>query len=389
MIVTFGAASLGSATYLRSGHLKEPATRRLALLLSPAAILGTPIGVLANGYVSVHAFAGLLGVCLITVGALLTIHRWRRSRWGAPISRSRIFTIGALVAAVSGLFGLGGQILSVPLLTLAGVPALSALSSAQVQSVVIAGVGAVGYAGRGDISWHLAVLTSVPVFLGALMGSRLARTQSDHHLGFALIAALFCLGTYLLVHSIWTSRTPEALGSASPETKPSSDAGVRRDPRPGGCYTWTPGCGVCSALRSNKGEANMARSRRTKAANSRASASTAEFKCPECGKAFSRAASLGAHRNRAHAVVGASKRRNRSTTATTTHTAVRRDRRATRRSGSNQAATATRTRPQRNGGSVDRNQLLQAVFPNGVPPREDVIRRIGSWLDEAEQLAKL
>jgi hypothetical protein len=39
--------------------------------------------------------------------------------------------------------------------------------------------------------------------------------------------------------------------------------------------------------------------------------------------------------------------------------------------------------------TVNRDELLQALFPDGLPPREDVIRRVSSWLDEAEQLVKL
>jgi uncharacterized C2H2 Zn-finger protein len=114
----------------------------------------------------------------------------------------------------------------------------------------------------------------------------------------------------------------------------------------------------------------MAQQRRKRSASSSVATSGGEFKCPECGKTFDRAASLGAHRNRAHGVIGASKRG------------------AARRRGSKRPAT-TATRGRQPGASIDRNQLLQALFPNGVPPREDVIRRIGNWLDEAEQLAKL
>jgi hypothetical protein len=40
------------------------------------------------------------------------------------------------------------------------------------------------------------------------------------------------------------------------------------------------------------------------------------------------------------------------------------------------------------GRDVNRDALLQALFPNGVPAREEVIRRANAWLDEAEQLAK-
>jgi hypothetical protein len=33
--------------------------------------------------------------------------------------------------------------------------------------------------------------------------------------------------------------------------------------------------------------------------------------------------------------------------------------------------------------------LLKALFPNGIPPREEVIRAVNDWLDEAERLARL
>jgi hypothetical protein len=38
---------------------------------------------------------------------------------------------------------------------------------------------------------------------------------------------------------------------------------------------------------------------------------------------------------------------------------------------------------------VDRDKLLQALFPNGLPARGEVIRRANAWLDDAEQLAKM
>jgi hypothetical protein len=137
----------------------------------------------------------------------------------------------------------------------------------------------------------------------------------------------------------------------------------------------------------------MARQRRTTPTSPTAT-STGEFKCPECGKTFTRAASLGAHRNRAHGIIGASKRRTTNATPTTTGTSGKgrgSARRSTTRRSTTSTAAATPSRARRPDGrsTVDRNQLLQALFPKGVPPREDVIRRISGWLDEAEQLAKL
>ena len=115
------------------------------------------------------------------------------------------------------------------------------------------------------------------------------------------------------------------------------------------------------------------------------------LKCPECGQTFTRAASLGAHRNRAHGVAGASARARR--------TRARRDHR-NGKSTTPRSATAQTTRQQSaptrgrgnstDGGSsaINRDSLLQSIFPNGVPAREAVIRRANAWLDEAEQLAR-
>jgi C2H2 type zinc finger protein len=104
------------------------------------------------------------------------------------------------------------------------------------------------------------------------------------------------------------------------------------------------------------------------------SPSAGEFTCPECGKTFTRAASLGAHRNRAHGIAGA--KASKRTTP--------------RRRRTPPARTTTQTRS-RDGAAanVDRDSLLQQLFPNGLPAREAVIRAANDWLDQAEQLAKL
>lgn len=136
----------------------------------------------------------------------------------------------------------------------------------------------------------------------------------------------------------------------------------------------------------------MARARRaTSTKTSSTTSSEGALTCPECGKTFTRPASLGAHRNRAHGVVGTSTRAQRTRTrGSSIEGGTTRGRRS-----------AQATRPQSNRGrgragasdgtstnGVNRDALLQALFPNGVPAREAVIRRANAWLDEAEQLAR-
>jgi hypothetical protein len=111
--------------------------------------------------------------------------------------------------------------------------------------------------------------------------------------------------------------------------------------------------------------------------------------CPECGRSFTRAAALGAHRRAAHGVAGSSKiaqrKRASSRTAAGSNGGSTRTRSATAsaRQAPKAAATST-TSPD----PVDRDRLLQTLFPKGIPARESVVRSINSWLDEAERLSR-
>lgn len=205
IVTHVGSGGLGTGAYLRSGQLREPATRRIALVLVSTAILGTPLGVLANSHVSKAVFGVLLGVCVIAIGLLVYLRERRLDTGGEgahrPPSQALVAVIGIGVAALSGLFGLGGPLLSVPLMLTAGVPMLAALGAAQAQSIAIAGTGSVGYLIQGAISWPLALVVGVPELIGVLLGWRLAHSLPVHRLRYGLAAALVVLGPWLILHS--------------------------------------------------------------------------------------------------------------------------------------------------------------------------------------------
>jgi len=210
-----GSATLGTGAFARSGQLRGADTRRMAWVLIIAAVIGTPLGVLVNAQVSGGAFGILLGVCVAAIGALLFLRE--RQRRAAPASASAaprtavalevipaariVLPLGLAVALISGLFGLGGQLLSVPLLISIGAPMLPALGAAQAQSIVIAGVGTVGYALRGAIAWPLVLVIGVPLLVGALVGWRIANVVATERLRSLLAIALIVVGAYLIVHN--------------------------------------------------------------------------------------------------------------------------------------------------------------------------------------------
>jgi uncharacterized membrane protein YfcA len=207
-IVTHVATgALATAAYTRSGELRERGTRRTAMVLAAAAVAGTPLGVLVNSVVPGRAFGILLGVFVALVGALVWCRAGRPTAApglsdrsgrgpGAPV----VAAVGFAVAVASGVFGIGGPMLCVPLLVVLGVPVLPALAAAQAQSVVIATVGTLGYVAAGAVDWPLAALTGVPELAGVLLGWVIARAVPAGALTGSLVVSLFALAPYLALH---------------------------------------------------------------------------------------------------------------------------------------------------------------------------------------------
>jgi uncharacterized protein len=202
IVTHIATGAMGTAAYTRSGQLREPATRRTALILAVSALVGAPVGVVINGAVSDRVFGILLGVFVALVAALV-LYRDRRTDPAPPVRHPAvpgIAAVGVAVAVASGIVGVGGPLLAVPLLVVLGMPVLSALAAAQVQSVVIATVGTAGYLAAGAIDWPLAALVGIPELAGVLLGWVLARALPTRTLTYVLIASLFGLAPYLALH---------------------------------------------------------------------------------------------------------------------------------------------------------------------------------------------
>ncbi|MCU8592090.1 MULTISPECIES: sulfite exporter TauE/SafE family protein [Streptomyces] len=201
VVTHVATGALATAAYTRSGQLREPATRRTAVVLSLAALAGTPLGVLVNSSVSKRMFGIVLGVLVAGAAGLVLL----RERRAAPVPRAHpstptVAVLGFSVAVAAGIVGIGGPMLTVPLLVALGVPVLESLAAAQAQSVVVAGVGTLGYVAHGAVDWPLAALVGVPELAGVLLGWRIARALPARHLKYALVTTLFALAPYLALH---------------------------------------------------------------------------------------------------------------------------------------------------------------------------------------------
>ncbi|UPK73575.1 sulfite exporter TauE/SafE family protein [Nocardioidaceae bacterium SCSIO 66511] len=202
-IVTHIATGVvATAAFTRSGQLRDPDTRRTAWTLAGTALVGTPVGVLINAHVSERTFGVVLGVIVAGVAGLVVYRDQRHAH--VPHRHPSTYVVAILgvgVAVLAGIVGIGGPMLTVPLLVVLGVPLLESLAAAQAQSIVIASTGTVAYATNGSIDWALAALIGIPELAGVLVGWRLARKLPTRTLKIALVATLLALSPYLALRA--------------------------------------------------------------------------------------------------------------------------------------------------------------------------------------------
>lgn len=199
-----GTGVAGSLVYRRSGQLQDARTRRLALVLSVTGLIGTPAGVWINAHVSSRQFGIMLAIFVTIIGLSIVV-RERRSTASfgddeaGPDNVATQAAVGGAVAVASGMFGIGGPMISVPIMIVVGYPILAALAAAQVQSIVIAGTGTLSYLGQGAISWPLVIVTGAPQLIGVWLGWRIAHSVPARPLKYLLATILIVLGPVLLL----------------------------------------------------------------------------------------------------------------------------------------------------------------------------------------------
>lgn len=203
--IAFIATSLiGSAAYIKSGEISGEYLI-LTVILSGGSIAGALFGAWLNGFVSRALFGFLLGGLAGGIG-LLIIYRERKSL-GTVQSIDPATTegkvgyalLGFVLGTCSGLLGVGGPVLAVPVLVLIGLPMLYAVAIAQVQAVCITTFAATGYLLQGTVSLTLAAVVGIPLVAGVVVGWGVAHRVNPDRLKATLGVILVLIAPYLVI----------------------------------------------------------------------------------------------------------------------------------------------------------------------------------------------
>jgi uncharacterized membrane protein YfcA len=111
----------------------------------------------------------------------------------------RLIAIGVVAGVFSALFGVGGGVIIVPLLVMAGYGQRVAAGTSLAAIGLIALVGVVLYGVRGAVEVGPAALVGIPAAAGAVVGAVLQQRLALRTLSLGFAALLAVIGVRLLV----------------------------------------------------------------------------------------------------------------------------------------------------------------------------------------------
>ena len=209
-VITTSAAS-------SSVHLQRHTTDiRLGMTLELATAFGAAVTAYLVGYFNRNALEGLFAAFLL-YSSITILSRGGKAKPnedsspalnGAmviPPYEPRNYPLGlsaSLIAgALSGLLGIGGGPIKVPVMYIfMDVPLMVATATSNFMVGVTAAASAIVYYRRGDILVQYAAPLAVGVFLGSLLGARLAPRIHTKYVVYLLVAIMLYLSGHLFLH---------------------------------------------------------------------------------------------------------------------------------------------------------------------------------------------
>jgi uncharacterized membrane protein YfcA len=207
-VITTSAAS-------SSIHLQRHTTDiRLGMTLELATSFGAAVTAYLVGYFNRNALEGIFAGFLLYSSVTIL---WRRGKVKdepppspkgdtvIPPYEPQRYPLGlgaSLIAGgLSGLLGIGGGPIKVPVMYIfMNVPLMVATATSNFMIGVTAAASAIVYYRRGDILVEIAAPLAVGVFLGSLLGARLAPRIHTKYVVYLLVGIMLYLAGHLFVH---------------------------------------------------------------------------------------------------------------------------------------------------------------------------------------------
>ncbi|MDD2967721.1 MAG: sulfite exporter TauE/SafE family protein [Desulfovibrionaceae bacterium] len=188
---------LGTWLYQRHGSIDW----HITLPVCAGGLVAGYFGSLANAYTSPTMLNILLSGVIIFAGIYALFpakSRPIRTSASLPV----LFAIGAAVGFGSGLTGVGGPVLSVPLMVILGFHPLTSIATSQVIQIAAACSGSLGNMGHGFIHFQTALWVTGLELIGVFAGVRLAHAIPASTLKKIVSVVCIIVGTFILIRTV-------------------------------------------------------------------------------------------------------------------------------------------------------------------------------------------
>jgi uncharacterized membrane protein YfcA len=195
---------------------------RLGMALEVATTIGGLAGGLVSAALQPRQLFATFGVTLAAMGLIMALRAGRRNviadagadpgllggrieeggrTYVYRLRRAPLATAASLLAgSISGLLGLGGGIIKVPVLNaFCGIPIRVAAATSAFMIGVTASASAFVYYGRGDVNLGLAAAIAIGALPGSLAGARLTQAVEARSLKVLMAGILLLVGAQMVI----------------------------------------------------------------------------------------------------------------------------------------------------------------------------------------------
>lgn len=192
----FFTAAWGTFLHARNGNLR----RELVVPQCIGAIIFGIAGALTKHFIGAVALNVVLALLIIVSGVLTLRPPHQMGSLETEKGRFRfLLGVGAFVGFMAGLTGVGGPVLSVPMMIIMGFAPLATVAAAQPFQTAACFSGTIGNIALGHINWTVAMSSVLLQAVGVWMGVRFARTMDTAMLKRAIAVMCVFTGVFMLV----------------------------------------------------------------------------------------------------------------------------------------------------------------------------------------------
>ena len=192
---------LGTWLYCKHGSINWGITIPVCI----GGLIGGYPGALANAIAPAWILNLILG-CIIIFAGIYALFPAKGGtityRPGDGRQRLQLLLIGATVGFGSGLTGVGGPVLSVPLMVILGFTPLTSIATSQVIQITAATSGSISNFANGFVDLHMALLVTVAELVGVVAGAKLAHSVSSGVLKKMVSVACIIVGAFIFVRAL-------------------------------------------------------------------------------------------------------------------------------------------------------------------------------------------